>query len=108
MAQVHPNTTADGDHAIEQFTNNYPGNENVGQFYNGLTPQGYDEWARRVNFCEPYRIVDEVTRLIRDVPDSGLTETSTALDCGAGTGLLGLKLSEKGLQLKYKACDASS
>ena len=84
--------TADGDHAIAQFTNAYPETDNVGQFYNGLTPEGYDEWARRVNFCEPYKIVDEVERLVNDASIANVTSGCKALDVGAGTGLLGLKL----------------
>ena len=31
-----------------------------------------------------------------------------ALDVGAGTGLLGLKLGQKNIELQYSACDASS
>ena len=59
------NPTEDGDFALEKFTNDYPSSDNIGQFYNGLTPQGYDEWAIRVNFIEPYHIVDEVDRLVK-------------------------------------------
>ena len=55
--------TAIGDHAIKTFTENYPKNENVGDFYNIVTAEGYDEWARRVNFNEPYYIIAEVARL---------------------------------------------
>lgn len=56
-----------GDRAIEQFTSNYPTTDNVGEFYDGITAEGYDEWARRVNFCEPYYIVDDVERIIKQL-----------------------------------------
>ena len=55
--------TAIGDHAIKTFTEAYPQKDNVGDFYNVVTAEGYDEWARRVNFNEPYYIIAEVTRL---------------------------------------------
>lgn len=61
-----------------------------------------------MNFNEPYHIIDEVERLVKD-PLSGLCATSKLLDCGAGTGLIGLKISEKGLNsLKMTGIDASS
>lgn len=64
MASVEESkTTADGDFAIEQFTTNYPTADTVKTFYENLSAEGYDEWAVRVNFCEPYKIVDEVVRL---------------------------------------------
>ena len=96
--------TSDGDYAIDQFHVNYPEKDNVGHFYNGLTPQGYDEWAKRVNFCEPYKIIDEVARIASEG-----TVPLRMLDCGAGTGLLGLKLGDKGVtNLNITGVDASS
>lgn len=74
-----------------------------------MSAQGYDEWAIRVNFNEPYHIIDEVERLIKDT-SSGVCGSSKILDCGAGTGLIGLKLAKKGLPtpLKITGIDASS
>ena len=57
-------TTEAGDKAVRAFTEEYPDGDSVGQFYNGISAEGYDEWARRVNFNEPYYIVDEVARLL--------------------------------------------
>ena len=74
-------------------------------FYDGLTPEGYDEWAIRVNFSEPYHIVSEVERLTKDVT-SGVTSTARVFDIGAGTGLLGMKLKERGLNLDIIAVDS--
>ena len=85
--------TAIGDHAIKTFTDNYPKNENVGEFYNVVTAEGYDEWARRVNFNEPYYIIAEVARL---ATESGEKQINL-LDVGAGTGIIGHKLAEKSL-----------
>ena len=61
----------------------------------------------RVNYNEPYYIIDYVVSLTQDL-DSGVTSTSKVLDVGAGTGLLGLKLKEKGLNLDMYALDATS
>ena len=58
-----PVKTEDGAFAEQQFAENYPTNENVGDFYNNLTPEGYEEQMRRVNFNETYYIIDEVVRL---------------------------------------------
>ena len=99
-------TKVDGDFAIQQFTVNYPNDANVGTFYDGLTHTGYDEWARRVNFTEPYHIVDEVARLVKESDKAKLK----VLDVGAGTGLLGLKLHEKSEckdKLEFTGIDAS-
>ena len=35
--------TPDGDFAMQQFSENYPTNDNVGHFYNNLSPEGYEE-----------------------------------------------------------------
>ena len=89
--------TGSGDKAINEFTVNYPKPDQISDFYNNITAEGYDEWAVRVNFCEPYEIINEVDRLIKDEAVLQLTTTSHMLDCGAGTGLLGDKLKQKGL-----------
>lgn len=104
---IHGKVTEDGDKAIQQFTDNYPNLQDVGHFYDNLTPEGYDEWAVRVNFCEPYFIVDEVVRLCSD-PDSGVNPSSKHLDIGAGTGLIGYKLSQKNMTLDSFGVDAST
>ena len=94
--------------AVNQFTHHYPENDKVGEFYNQLTPQAYDEWSNYINFnCEPFRIVDEVVRLTRDTASGGRS-TLRVLDVGAGTGILGRKLRENGLHLDIFAIDASS
>ena len=99
-----------GDHAAEQFTQVYPNlsSEGIKDFYDGLDPKGYDDWLRRINFTEPYHVIDEVARLVDD-PESGVPATAKVLDVGAGTGILGVKLREKGCAgLRFTAVDASS
>ena len=101
-----PETTPDGDFAIQQFRQNYPDAPGVGEFYNSLTPAGYEEWARRVNFNETGYVADEVIRLSKDA-STGITTNSAVFDAGAGTGVLGKKISEQGFN-NIVGCDASS
>ena len=98
------------DHAAAQFTEVYPSlsSEGIKHFYDGLDPRGYDDWLRRINFTEPYHVVDEVARLVND-PESGVPATAKVLDVGAGTGILGVKLREKGCRsLRFTAIDGST
>ena len=73
---------------MQQFRDNFPSAENVGQFYNQLTPAGYVEQTKRVNFNETYYIKDELVRLTKE-PNSGVNSQSELLDAGAGPGTLG-------------------
>jgi len=43
----------EGRHVVEQFYTNIPKQEDVAEWYAGFTPEGYNEWARVVNFTEP-------------------------------------------------------
>ena len=48
----------EGRFVIDQFYNHLPKQEDVAAWYAGFTPEGYNEWARVVNFTEPYHIID--------------------------------------------------
>ena len=48
----------EGRFVIDQFYNALPEQKDVAQWYAGFTPEGYNEWARVVNFTEPYHIID--------------------------------------------------
>mmetsp|Transcript_27614 Transcript_27614/g.34276 ORF Transcript_27614/g.34276 Transcript_27614/m.34276 type:complete len:107 (+) Transcript_27614:234-554(+) len=69
--------------------------ENVAEWYAGFTPEGYNEWARVVNFTEPYHIIDTVAK-----PESegglSLPKTARVLDIGSGTGIIGQALQQSG------------
>ena len=54
--------TQEGRFVIEQFYTNLPQQEDVAEWYAGFTPEGYNEWARVVNFTEPYHIIDQVVK----------------------------------------------
>ncbi len=48
----------EGRHVIDSFYNNLPEQKDVAEWYAGFTPEGYNEWARVVNFTEPFHIID--------------------------------------------------
>ena len=98
--------TPEGDYAIQQFRENFPQATVVGEFYNQLTPAGYEEWSRRVNFNETAYIAEEVVRLSKE-PSTGVTLNSAVFDAGAGTGVLGKKINTVGFN-NIVGCDASS
>ena len=65
--------------------------ENVGELYNGFTPEGYDEWATAVNFTEPYYIIDQCTKSVEE-GGMGVSREAVVLDIGSCTGIIGQKL----------------
>ena len=60
--QTSEATTQEGKFVIDQFYRHLPKQENVASWYAGFTPEGYNEWARVVNFTEPYHIIDQVVK----------------------------------------------
>lgn len=67
----------------------------MAQWYAGFTPEGYNEWARVVNFTEPYHIIDQV---VKKESEGGLElpRTARVLDIGSGTGVIGQALQQAG------------
>jgi len=55
VADSHTATceTENGRTVVDAFYNALPAQEDVKDFYAGFTPEGYNEWARVVNFTEP-------------------------------------------------------
>ena len=47
---------------MEAFYKSLPAQEDVKDWYAGFTPEGYNEWARIVNFTEPFYIIDQVVK----------------------------------------------
>ena len=54
--------TDEGRFVIDQFYNNIPDPNDVKEWYAGFTPEGYNEWARVVNFTEPQHIIDMASK----------------------------------------------
>ena len=65
--------------------------ENVANFYNEVGADGYDEWAKAVNFNEPEHIVN----LIAANSEINVSPECEVLDAGAGSGVIGKLLKER-------------
>ena len=87
--------TEDGRFVINQFYTNLPEQKDVAQWYAGFTPEGYNEWARAVNFTEPYHIIDQVTKK-RELGGLSLNRNAVCLDVGSGTGIIGQAMQNAG------------
>lgn len=87
--------TVEGRFVIDQFYNNLPAQEDVAQWYAGFTPEGYNEWARVVNFTEPQHIIDQC---VKSKAEGGLQldRSAVSLDIGSGTGIIGQALQNAG------------
>ena len=87
----------EGKFCIQQFYSNLPEQKDVAQWYAGFTPEGYNEWARVVNFTEPYHIIDQV---VKPEEEGGLSipRTVRCLDIGSGTGVIGQALQTAGFR----------
>lgn len=98
--------TAEGRHVIDQFYYNLPAQADVEQWYAGFTPEGYDEWARCVNFTEPYHIIDQC---VKSEEEGGLQipRTAVCMDIGSGTGIVGQAMQNAGFT-KLHALDVST
>ncbi len=61
---------------------------NINDLYNEMGAKGYDEWAKVVNFTEPFEIIHQVhgkqSEECLEMPAD-----AELLDIGAGTGIIG-------------------
>ena len=87
--------TDEGRQAVAAFYNDLRPQEEVKEFYAGFTPEGYNEWARVVNFTEPYHIIDQVCKS-EEEGGLGLPRSHKILDIGSGTGVVGQALQQAG------------
>ena len=49
-AQPQINTS---EQIMQAFENEHPTQENVDKFYDGMTPEAYDNFLKFINFCDP-------------------------------------------------------
>ena len=82
----------DGMEVVGKFASEYPTQETIEQFYNQFSGDGYDNWAKTVNFTEP----KEFCKLIGPGLPANVEPNCEVLDVGSGTGIVGLYLKEKG------------
>lgn len=88
-------STVEGRYVIDQFYDNIPDPADVKQWYAGFTPEGYNEWARVVNFTEPRHITDMVCNC-KQTGGLELPRSSVCLDIGSGTGIIGQTMQNSG------------
>ncbi len=96
----------EGRFCIDQFYNHLPEQKDVAEWYAGFTPEGYNEWARVVNFTEPFHIIDQV-KLPESEGGLSIPRTAVCLDIGSGTGIVGQALQEAGFT-HLEALDVST
>ena len=77
----------------------------INELYNKMGGEGYDEWARVVNFTEPYEIAKQVYQSEQEEAID-MPRDSAILDVGAGTGIIGKCLTKQGYT-NMQALDAS-
>lgn len=65
--------------------------------------EGYDEWAKVVNFTEPFEIIRQVDKMAQD---NLVSKDGEQLDIGAGTGVIGRELGKLGFSNLF-ALDAT-
>lgn len=96
-------TTENGKKAVQMFydikSGRYEANK-INEFYNEMGSSGYDEWAKVVNFTEPFEIINQVTSGLN------LQQDAAILDVGAGTGIIGQGVHKEGFN-NIEALDAS-
>ena len=101
-------TDVAGKKAVEMFyeikTGKYQA-EKINDFYNEMGIDGYDQWARVVNFTEPYEIIKQV-HAPQEEECLEMPKDAKILDVGAGTGVVGKNLSREGYT-NMDALDAS-
>ena len=101
-------TSDAGKHAVQMFYDIKSGKyqqDKINEFYNEMGSTGYDEWAKVVNFTEPFEIIKQVHQAEEEEAIE-LEKDATLLDVGAGTGVIGKGLYEQGYT-KMDALDAS-
>lgn len=95
---------------VRRFETDHPTQENVEVFYDGLDPAAYDQMNVNINSIEHYKIVEAVSEPRSDGESFGylnLDKEARIFDVGAGTGILGKCLSEKGYH-QVEGADASA
>jgi len=96
----------EGRYVISQFYNAIPAQKDIAQWYAGFTPEGYNEWARVVNFTEPYHIIDQVRKTVEE-GGMNCSRDSVVMDIGSGTGIIGQALQNNGFK-QLHALDVST
>ena len=90
---------------MQMFLESHPDQSNAGSFYSQMQGEAYDEFNVRINFTDPYKIVEAISQ---PAPAEGTSEAETSygylnidrsvavFDIGQGTGILGRLLRAAG------------
>ena len=92
MVETTPEKATTKDEIIEKLDSPKLSAENVGEFYNEIDPDGYDEFVKAIKYTEPEHLV----KLIGNGCVVDIDPASEILDVAAGTGHIGILLKEKG------------
>ena len=92
MVEQNAGQLTDTNEILKTFTTDYPTQENVDKFYNKMSGEAYDEFIKTINFNEPEKFMP----LIGAGCPADVETSSEVLDVGAGTGICGILLKEKG------------
>lgn len=86
------------DQVIERFKTSLPDGSNVGEFYDNLNPEAYDQAMKDIDWTEPENIIEAIA----EGPSEGgrgflnAARDIKIYDIGCGTGNLGGRLAERG------------
>ena len=83
-----------------------PAQEDIKEWYAGFTPEGYNEWARVVNFTEPQHIIDQCCKSVEE-GGMGIARNAVCMDIGSGTGIVGQAMQNAGFT-ELEALDVST
>ena len=92
MVETTPEKVKSKEEIIEKLDSPKLNAENVGEFYNEIDPDGYDEFVKAIKYTEPEHLV----KLIGADCVVDMDPASEILDVAAGTGHIGVLLKAKG------------
>ena len=86
---------------MHKFATEHPNQENAGEYYNSMTTRTYDQFLVRINFTDPYKIAEVISRPAPAVDGQtfgflNLPKDAAIFDIGQGSGLLGRLLYAEG------------
>ena len=92
---------------MQKFATEHPNQENVGQYYDDIDNDTYDEFIIKINFVDPYMLANAISKPEpkqevdpktgkRDFGYVNLKREAKIFDIGQGTGLMGKLLKAEG------------
>lgn len=102
---------------MQKFASEHPNQENVGEYYDNIAGETYDEFIERINFIDPYHVAKVIQNPAPEVevaPETGTVNygylntprDAAIFDIGCGTGFMGKLLHAQGYT-NIEAADAT-